>query len=187
MEQATRGLAPESAARVRAEIQEHFDSALASGSLPGAAVAALGDAKSANREYRRVLLTKTDARWLESVRRRGHLPLFGAYILATAGLVAGAAKLLQGGIFGALPAFSMMAIGTLFLLPRWVRIHTRLRNRMYRVLQWAVIISVPIALVAEGRLHSVFFVYLMFVCMAYKDYVLRRKLPVEEWPKDLYV
>jgi hypothetical protein len=187
LDQATCGLAPESVAKVRAEIREHCGAAVASGISEEEAIAALGDAWEANRSYRTVLLTTADAKWLENVRRRGNLPLFGSYVLATAGLVAGAAKLLQGGIFGALPALSMMVIGTVFLIPRWVRIDTRVRNRLYRALQWAVIISVPVALSAGGRLHSVFFVYLMFVCVAYKDYMLRRKLPVEEWPKDLYV
>lgn len=188
MDQATRGLALESAMRVRAEIQEHFDSALASGAEPGAAVAALGDPKSANRQYRRVLLTNTDARWLENVRRRGELPPLGAYILLTAGLVTGAAKILRGSLDGSLPPLSLMVIGALFLVPRWVRLDTRLRNRTYRALQWAVIIGGPVALTAAGRLKpAVFFVYLMFVCVAYKDYLLRRKLPEKEWPKDLHI
>jgi hypothetical protein len=187
MDQATRGLAPESAMRVRAEIEEHYGSAIANGVTDEEAVAALGDAARANWEYRKVLLTKADARWLESVRQRGDFPLFGAYILATAGLVGGAAKILQGNLYGAFPALSMVLIGTLFIVPRWVKIDTRPRNRIYRALQWAVIIGVPVALASVGRLKPVFFVYLVFVIAAYKDYLLRRKLPVEEWPTDLYV
>jgi len=187
LEVATRELAEESTARVQAEIEEHYGSALASGASDREAVAALGDAARANWEYRKVLLTKADARWLESVRRRGDFPLFGAYILATAGLVGGAAKILQGSLYGAFPALSMVLIGTLFIVPRWVKIDTRPRNRIYRALQWAVIIGVPVALASVGRLKPVFFVYLVFVIAAYKDYLLRRKLPVEEWPKDLYL
>jgi len=52
---ATDGLSPESAARVRAEIQQHYDSALEAGDDP---VAALGDPKVANRGYRGVLITE---------------------------------------------------------------------------------------------------------------------------------
>lgn len=55
---ATRGLSPESAARVRAEIQQHYDSTREAG---GDALAALGDPRAANRGYRRVLLTEQEA------------------------------------------------------------------------------------------------------------------------------
>ena len=55
---ATRGLSPESAARVRAEIQQHYDSACEAGSD---AIAALGNPRAANRAYRKVLLTEREA------------------------------------------------------------------------------------------------------------------------------
>lgn len=58
---ATRGLSPESTARVRAEIEEHSGSAIASGVSETDAVVALGDPKAANGEYRKVLLTDTEA------------------------------------------------------------------------------------------------------------------------------
>ena len=57
---ATRGLSAESAARVREEIQQHYDSACEAG---GDAIAGLGDARAANRAYRKVLLTKRDV-WM---------------------------------------------------------------------------------------------------------------------------
>jgi hypothetical protein len=55
---ATRGLSTESAARVRAEIQQHYDSACEAG---GDALAELGDPRAANRAYRKVLLTEQEA------------------------------------------------------------------------------------------------------------------------------
>lgn len=55
---ATRGLSAESAARVREEIQQHYDSACEAG---GDALAALGDPRTANRAYRKVLLTEQEA------------------------------------------------------------------------------------------------------------------------------
>jgi hypothetical protein len=55
---ATRGLSAESAARVRAEIQQHYDSACEAGDN---ALAALGDPRAANRAYRKVLLTEQEA------------------------------------------------------------------------------------------------------------------------------
>jgi len=58
LEAATRDLAPESAERVRAEIEQHRDPAREDGDVD---VAALGDPKLANRAYRRVLLTTQEA------------------------------------------------------------------------------------------------------------------------------
>lgn len=55
---ATKGLSGESAARVRAEIQQHYDSACEAGDD---AIAALGNARAANRAYRKVLLTDFEA------------------------------------------------------------------------------------------------------------------------------
>jgi hypothetical protein len=55
---ATRGLSAESAAQVRAEIQQHYDSACEAGDD---AIAALGNPRTANRAYRKVLLTKQEA------------------------------------------------------------------------------------------------------------------------------
>ena len=63
---ATRGLSPESSARVRAEIQQHYDSAREAGDDP---IAALGDPKAANRAYRKVLLTKWEATMAPSITR----------------------------------------------------------------------------------------------------------------------
>ena len=55
---ATRGLSAESAAQVRAEIQQHYDSACEAGDD---AIAALGNPRAANRAYRKVLLTEQEA------------------------------------------------------------------------------------------------------------------------------
>jgi hypothetical protein len=56
---ATRDLTEESAAQVRAEIQQHYDSACEAGQD---ALAGLGDPRAANRAYRKVLLTVREAR-----------------------------------------------------------------------------------------------------------------------------
>ncbi len=55
---ATRGLSAESAAQVRVEIQQHYDSACEAGTD---AIAALGNPRTANRAYRKVLLTEREA------------------------------------------------------------------------------------------------------------------------------
>src|SRR5580704_860970 len=68
LERATHGLSKESAAQVRREIGDHYESAreaaIAAGEAAEAAeqlaLSALGNAKSANRQYRRVLLTSSE-------------------------------------------------------------------------------------------------------------------------------
>ncbi len=67
---ATRKLSTASAARVRKELQEHVESAREDASAAGAAgtdarrtaLESLGNAKTVNRRYRRVLLTAWEAR-----------------------------------------------------------------------------------------------------------------------------
>lgn len=62
LSEATRGLSPESAERVREEIQQHYDSACdARGDAGCDAIAALGSPREANRAYRKVLLTEWEA------------------------------------------------------------------------------------------------------------------------------
>ena len=58
---ATRGLSAESAAQVRAEIQQHHDSACEAGGDDADVMRALGDPRAANRAYRKVLLTEMEA------------------------------------------------------------------------------------------------------------------------------
>jgi len=77
LRQAARTLASDSAARVRTEIQEHYESAreaamsggAAADEADGLALGAPGDARTANCQYRRVLLTSAEARLL----RKGNL------------------------------------------------------------------------------------------------------------------
>src|SRR5882724_2642916 len=72
LKQATRQLSRDSVARVRTEIQEHYESArdaaqsggVAAEEADRSAVVALGDAKTANHQYRNVLLTSAEARLL---------------------------------------------------------------------------------------------------------------------------
>src|SRR5262245_20019576 len=88
LEVATRGLCDSAAARVRAEIVEHYQSAIeAAGAVDvespdveGQALAALGDAKTANRQYRRVLLTEGEATLLGGLTSRWPHPV-GIFLL----------------------------------------------------------------------------------------------------------
>jgi len=89
LEVATQGLCDSAAARVRAEIGEHYLSALESANSAGVdqrdaerrALHALGEAKVANRQYRRVLLTESEARTLSRLTSRWP-PVVGILLLA---------------------------------------------------------------------------------------------------------
>jgi hypothetical protein len=58
---ATRDLSDDAVERIGAENTEHYRSILDSGRTPEAALASLGDPKMANRQYRRVYLTRKEA------------------------------------------------------------------------------------------------------------------------------
>src|SRR5450432_2016173 len=150
LKQATRHLSIDSAARVRTEIQEHYESALEAAMSGGAsaeeadrlAVTALGDAKDANCKYRNVLLTSAEARMLRegnwearAVCSRPWLN-WGALLLAAASFLAGAIAeawaLLVGGIVMAL----------LFAAP-FLPVYTRSRGRVFRCVKWAVLLGTP--------------------------------------------
>src|SRR5262249_20850347 len=77
LQRANRPLSPESALQIRTEIGEDYESARQAAMSPGVAaenadreaVAALGDPKTANRQYRKVLLTSSEARLLRQGSR----------------------------------------------------------------------------------------------------------------------
>jgi hypothetical protein len=58
---ATKGLSADSAARVREEIQQHYDSSREAGDGAADVMSALGNPRTANRAYRKVLLTEQEA------------------------------------------------------------------------------------------------------------------------------
>jgi hypothetical protein len=66
-------------------------------------------------------------------------------------------------------------------------IYTRTRSRIYRVVKWAVPIA---ACVLFGGSHTYLLLPGALGSSAYFEFVnysLRRKLPVEQWPKALYL
>src|SRR5687767_7691262 len=79
LKRATCQLSAASAARVRAEIQEHYESAREAALNNGAtadgadreAVAVFGSARTANRQYRKVMVTTSEARLLREVKWEG--------------------------------------------------------------------------------------------------------------------
>ena len=204
LEQATCKLSRDSAAQVRTEIQEHYESARGDAVSKGAtiddadrlAVAALGDAKTANRQYRNVLLTSEEARVLRDAKweaqafcSRGWLKrlviaisliaVFAAAAFFRAGAIGTARMLLIGGT----------GIGFLFALS-YLPVYTPSRGRIVRCVKWAVLVA-TLAL-AFAPLGLKWF-WLLLCClwpMAWIEWTrisIRRKLPPAQWPKPLYL
>ena len=204
LKQATRQLSSDSAARVRTEIQEHYESAREAALSGGAtteeadrlAVTALGDAKTANCQYRNVLLTSAEARLLNEGNWEARavcssaglkwmlfaLPvcaLAAAVVLFLKGDIATARILLSGGI----------AMGLMFAGP-FLPVYTPRRGRIFRWAKWVVMLAMlGVAFGPDAFRWS----WLLFSCLWPMAWVelrrvsIRRKLPVGQWPKQLYL
>jgi hypothetical protein len=189
---ATRGLSKDSAAQVRSEIGEHYESSLRRDVTPDEAdriaIAALGDAKAANRQYRKVLLTSREAKVLSQSNREaaafgsGALlkgVLFAVFIAvvcgATAFFLTGAASVAWRLLWG------FMAI-SLWTAAPLLPVYTESRGRVFRIVKWVFLLGTLVAL------HS--WTIPCFWPLAYVDWTrssIRRKLPVTEWPRQLYL
>ncbi len=200
LKQATRHLSKDSSAQVRTEIQEHYESAreaaISSGSAAGEAdrlaIAALGDAKTANRQYRKVLLTSAEARML----REGHweartvcsrpwlqwlllvMPVFALFAAPICFLT------------GAIPTAEMLmvsaiALGPLLVAP-FLPVYTERRAQVFRLVKWVALFA---ALGFAFKTSSTLWISCMWP-IAWVEWTrnsIRRKLPVTEWPKHLYL
>jgi hypothetical protein len=204
LKQATRHLSRASAAQVRTEIQEHYESAREAAMSGGStsneanrlAVTALGNAKAANRQYRSVLLTSAEARMLREGNWEARaicsrpwlkwlllvtpvVALFVAAALFLAGAIAVARVLLIGGI----------GMGLLFAAP-FLPLYTPSRGRVFRVVKWVVLLgTLGLAFGPDALKWS----WLLISCLwlvgriEWTRVSIRRKLPVAEWPKQLYL
>jgi hypothetical protein len=193
---ATRRLSKDSAAQVRTEIGEHYESArdaalmrdITPDEADRLAVAALGDAKAANRQYRKVLLTSSEARMLRESNREAEAVCSGALLKgvllvvsiavlcgATAFFLTGAASVAWRLLWG----FTVISLWTAApLLP----IYTQSRGRVYRIVKWVFLLGTLTAL------HS--WTFPCFWPLAWAEWTrasIRRKLPVGEWPRQLYL
>ncbi len=196
IKQATRGLSTQAIAQVEVEIQQHHElareGALQNGaSADGAdrlAVEALGDAKLANRQYRKVLLTASEARQLHDGSREVFDP-------ASHRWVSGLIIALSGVVLIVAIAKSVItwhtlllaAVPTALLLATpFLPIYTPSRARIFRCAKWAVILGI-LALADLSRFPWVLFIFWHPVWAEWKRACIRRKLPVERWPRQLYL
>lgn len=197
---ASRGLSKDSAARVRAEIQEHFEAAreaamrdgVAVEEAEGAALAALGDAKAANRQYRRVLLTAEEARMLSACNWEARVVCAHSWVkwVPVVALLAATAFLFAGATDVARMLFIAAAgMGVLFTAS-FLPVYTPSRARIFRVVKWAILSGAFVLAFGEDALK---FSWLLLSCMWPLVWIewtrasIRRKLRVEDWPKQLYL
>lgn len=188
---ATKGLSHESIAKVRSEIWQHGDDALAAGQDP---IAALGDPAIANRAYRKVLLTAGEARILGRQCRKVSSPEPKrpiAWILLTIPVLLLDAGILTA-LYGLLPVarlcFGMALVLGPILISPYLPIYTPVRSRWFRAAKWICFLA---GIASLGPKPSFWFTSgLGFLWLAYLDVLqmrIRSKLPPAQWPKQLYL
>jgi hypothetical protein len=196
---ATRRLSKDSTAQVRSEIGEHYesarDAALGRGASPEEAdriaMAALGDARMANGQYRKVLLTVAEARMLRTSNQEARALcsgglLKGLLIAVSVGLLCGAAVFffaLADGMALNLLLGGMM-VGLLSTAP-FLPIYTPSRGRVFRGLKYVLLV----ATLGLGFHWSWLFISCLWP-LAWVEWTrasIRRKLPVAQWPRQLYL
>ena len=196
LEVATRGLCDSAAARVRAEIGEHYLSAIESAGSAGVdqrdaerrALHALGEAKVANRQYHRVLLTESEARTLSRLTSRWP-PVVGILLLAPFAIYAIFTRTSElNFLFAfcvvevalrAIPVSSIRA-GWVVRIFRWVNLTVFYTMWLVGVMDLG---KSPAVLLVGMTLFNVVAV----VHTEYTRFVLRRKVPVEQWPRMLWI
>jgi len=204
LQQATRRLSKESAAQVRAEIQEHYESArevaIAGGASPDeagrTALSALGDPKIANAQYRRVLLTASEARVLREGNWEARVVCSTSWLrwlLSAVSLVAllAAGALLRAGSIAPGRVLLALSLGIGFaLLSLQLPIYTPSRARVFRYFRWITQAGLLLLAFGPGALKIQ---WLLIVCAWQLTWVevqrasIRRKLPVANWPRQLYL
>ena len=193
--EATRGLSKDSAAQVRSEIGEHYESSLRRDVTPDEAdriaVAALGYAKAANRQYRKVLLTSREATMLRQSNREARAYCSSALMRGL--LIAVAVAVLCGSIAFYLTGATSVAwkcvLGFMVIsltgAAPFLPVYTPSRGRVFRIVKWAFLLGT-----LGVALH---WSWLSITCLwplAWTEWTrisIRRKLPVAAWPRQLYL
>lgn len=202
--QATCGLSKDSMARVRSEIQEHYESAKEHSLGNGAtlleadrsAIAALGDPRVANHDYRRVLLTSAEARVLREAKCETTMFMRRSWIKWT--FLALPVALWLGALFFFLRAdggSARMLLGgglatSVFVCAPFLPLYTLERGRLFRPIKWIAFTGI---LYLGFGFDSFKMLWLIAPCMTpfimseIKRISIRRKLRVADWPKSLYL
>jgi hypothetical protein len=201
LNRATRQLSRESTGRVRSEICEHYESAREAALIAGAtnedadsaALAALGDAGQVNRQYRRTLLTRAEARMLGEGNREAriicsHKAAFVAIPLMA--LLASSALFLTGRTELARTLLAGGGGMSLIFAAIFLPIYTPARSRVFRYAKWVVMAGIFVAIFGEDTLKFSWLTLSAVWPVAWIDWTrasIRRKLPQSEWPRHLYL
>jgi hypothetical protein len=202
LEQATRHLAKDSAAQVRAEIREHYESAREAAIAGGAtgedaereALNALGNAKTANCQYRRVLLTSAEARMLRESNWEARAVCSHSWLkvlilaMPLAITITTAALLMTGHVPVARDVFVAGLGMSPLVAALLLRIDTPLRGRVFRSVKWVVTIGAMVLLFGPSKFPGSFLLACLWplVWIELTRASIRRKLPVKVWPRHLY-
>jgi hypothetical protein len=204
LSRATRHLSGDAAAQVRREIGEHYASARAAAALTAAtaeeadriAVTALGDPKLANCQYREVLLTASEARLLREGDWEAKAICSRAWLrwtflgLAAATLVAACGFFVrQEPYLGSALLAGSMSVGLLFAA-KVLPIDTPERGRVFRGVRLILLVTtVGFAFAPDVLPWS----WLLVSCLGpimwneWRRISIRRKLPIAQWPRHLYL
>jgi hypothetical protein len=182
LKQATRCLSRDAAARVRAEITDHFAGAVEAGDTAHAALAALGDPRTANRQYRNVMLTSAEARLLRDGNWEARAVCSRPWLKWALLALPVAALWVAAHDRDLLPGAVCVA---LLVLAPFLPVYTPLRGRVFRVVKWGLFV------VALG--FGLQWSWLWIACLSplatieWRRVSIRRKIPVAQWPKQLYL
>jgi hypothetical protein len=200
------GLAKDAWVRVREETYAHYESARDESLRQGAseqhanavALSTLGNARAANRQYKRIHLTEWESKLIRQDECAAKAIHARPYVLIIPLLF----------VCGAVAAFTiqpeqitlMMLIGSAglsftFGAPFLIPINTRLRGYVYRTirLSWVVaIVVLPYTSQDNLEIWPMFFsigvpVLWMIGWFEWSRASARRKLPIKEWPRTLYL
>lgn len=204
LNQAVRHLSKDSANLVRREIREHYDAALETALNDGIdpqqaefmAVQALGDPCVANHQYRKVLLTSSEAAVLRQSNAESRMICSNGWakwmLLSAPGIL-----LLLSAIILAMHqvdlARNVMAIGALmalFFIVPFLPVYTITRGRIYRAVKWGLLIVAVFMFFGKDSWNLSWLSSCCFYPVFYVDWkrmMIRRKLPIGQWPKQLYL
>jgi len=202
--QATRHLSRDSTARVRTEIQEHYEAGRDAAICGGAsedeaeqlALTSLGDAKTANCQYRQVLLTSAEARMLREGNQEARLICSRPWLKGLALAVPVAAVVVANALFlaGAVEAGRVVLITAIGLAPLFAApilpIYTPFRSRIFRRVKWTCIAGALALIFGADALKLSWLLVASLWPLVWNEWTrasIRRKLPVQKWPEQLYI
>ena len=204
LRQATRCLAKDAVVQVRTEIQEHYESAREAALADGAtiedaetcALRALGDAKTVNDQYRRVLLTAAEARLLRESNWEARVVCSQSWLkrlILIVPVVMAAAFIVLVLTGHAAVARDVLLCGlglSPWVVPLLFPIDTLSHGRVFRYFKW---LAMTVAVLLLFGHDTVQWSWLLISCLWPVGWIeatrasIRRKLPLNVWPRHLYL